>query len=75
MLNMSQEPTGASQAQSLQQQRMREFLQMLPLTTEIAGLPPSAQGAYFSEGQMENRAIAMKAAFKIAKQIMKGIAG
>jgi len=52
-----------------------QFLQMLPLTSEIAGLPQSTQGSYFSEGQMENRAIAIKAAFKIAKQLMKDVAG
>lgn len=48
---MSQEPTGASQAQSLQQQRMREFLQMLPLTTEIAGLPPLHKARISAKGR------------------------
>lgn len=69
---MSQE---VNQAQAQQQQRMREFLTMLPLTSEIAGLPISAQGSYFTEGQMENRAISMKLAYKMAKQLMKEVAG
>lgn len=50
--------------------KQREFMQVLPLTQAIAGLPTAALGAYFNEGQMEARATALKSAFKFAKQLL-----
>jgi len=53
-----------------QQIKVREFMQLLPLTLAVAGLPNSAEGKYFTEGQMENRATNLKLAYKIARQII-----
>jgi hypothetical protein len=53
-----------------QQQKVAEFLRLLPLTLEIAGLPKSELGRHFNEGQMETRAITIRAAYKIARQII-----
>lgn len=50
-----------------QQMKIREFMQLLPLTAAIAGLPEGEPGKYFSEGQMEVRAAQLRTAFKVAK--------
>ncbi|MFO0966787.1 MAG: hypothetical protein U0793_14535 [Gemmataceae bacterium] len=46
-----------------QQQKVREFMSLLPLTLAIAGLPESEIGRYFNEGQMENRVITVRTAW------------
>lgn len=56
------------------QQRMKEFMSMLPLTLELAGLPKSAPGTLFNEGQMEARIISIRNAYKMARQMLKEIA-
>lgn len=53
-----------------QQQRLNEFMKLLPLTTVIAGLPLAEAGKYFNEGQFEVRVNALKQAFKYARQLM-----
>ena len=53
-----------------QQQRMREFMQLLPVTVELAGLPHSETGRYFTPEQIEARVITLKHAYKIARQFM-----
>jgi hypothetical protein len=53
-----------------QQQKVSEFLRLLPLTAELAGLPHSEHGKYYNEGQMEARATTIRAAYKIARQIV-----
>ncbi len=53
-----------------QQLRVREFMQLLPLTSELAGLPHSEHGKYFTPEQIEARVITLRAAFKVAKQMM-----
>ena len=53
-----------------QQQKVNEFLRLLPLTIAIAGLPDSDPGKYFNEGQMENRATSLRAAYKVARQLI-----
>jgi hypothetical protein len=53
-----------------QQQKVTEFMRLLPLTVAIAGLPDSDPGKYFNEGQMENRAAALRAAYKAARQLI-----
>jgi hypothetical protein len=58
-----------------QQQRVREFMQLLPVTLELAGLPKSAHGNYYSPEQIEARAITLKHAFKVARQTVLEIAG
>ena len=47
--------------------RYREFLDLLPFTVAIAGLPPSEGNFNFSNDQMEVRAQTLKNAFKIAR--------
>jgi hypothetical protein len=57
---------GADRAQNKQ----REFMQLLPLTMAIAGLPECEHGKYYTEGQLEARATALKTAFKYARQLV-----
>jgi hypothetical protein len=53
-----------------QQQKLQEFLRLMPLTLAVAGLPDGEHGHYLTEGQMEARATAIRAAHKIARQIV-----
>ena len=57
-----------------QQQKVTEFLRLLPLTMEIAGLPKADTGRHFNEGQMEVRATTIKLAYKFARQIILDVA-
>jgi hypothetical protein len=57
-----------------QQQKINEFLRLLPLTTVIAGLPEVEYGKHLSEGQMEVRATNLRNAYKIARQLILDIA-
>lgn len=54
-----------------QQRRYREFLDLLPLTINIAGLPPSDIGKYYTEEQMETRIFALRHAYKMARQFAR----
>ena len=47
------------------QQKYRQFLDLLPLTIAMAGLPPS-EGRLFGEEQIEARGITIKAAYRVA---------
>lgn len=51
-----------------QQRRYREFLDLLPLTLALAGLPPSETGRYYTEDQIESRAFTIRHAYKAARQ-------
>jgi hypothetical protein len=53
-----------------QQLKMREFMSLLPLTLEIAGLPKAEAGRHFNEGQMEVRANTIKQAYRVARQLV-----
>ena len=57
-----------------QQQKINEFLRLLPLTVEIAGLPHAEAGRHFNEGQMEVRATTLRLAYKFARQIALDVA-
>ena len=57
-----------------QQQKINEFLRLLPLTLEIAGLPHADAGRHFNEGQMEVRVNTLKNAYKLARQLIIEIA-
>lgn len=57
-----------------QQQKVTEFLRLLPLTIELAGLPKSELGRHFNEGQLEVRAATLKLAYKFARQIVLDVA-
>jgi hypothetical protein len=52
------------------QQKQREFMQLLPVTLAIAGLPNAELGKHFNEGQMEVRATTLKQAFRFARQLL-----
>ena len=51
-----------------QQQKVREFMSLMPLTMAIAGLPNSDPGKHFNEDQMEARATSIRMAYKVARQ-------
>jgi hypothetical protein len=57
-----------------QQQKVTEFLRLLPVTLAIAGLPDSEAGRHFNEGQMEVRAMTIRTAYKAARQLLLDIA-
>jgi hypothetical protein len=57
-----------------QQQKVREFMQLLPLTLEIAGLPRAEPGQHFSEGQLDVRATNIRNAYKLARQVILDVA-
>jgi hypothetical protein len=57
-----------------QQQKVQEFLRLLPLTLAVAGLAQAESGHHFNEGQMEARSITIKSAYKIARQIILDVA-
>jgi hypothetical protein len=56
------------------QQKYRQFLDLLPLTTSLAGLPPS-EGRLFSEEQIEARAITIRAAYRVARTVARECLG
>ncbi len=53
------------------QRRYREFLDLLPLTLSLAGLPTSEPGRYFSEEQIESRLFTIRHAYKAARQVAR----
>jgi hypothetical protein len=57
-----------------QQQKVQEFMRLLPLTLAVAGLPEVEHGHHLNEGQMEVRANSIRAAYKLARQIILDIA-
>jgi hypothetical protein len=57
-----------------QQQKINEFMRLLPLTIEIAGMPKSELGRNFNSDQMEVRANSIRTAYKIARQVVLEIA-
>lgn len=54
-----------------QQRRYREFIDLLPLTLSLAGLPTSETGKYYTEEQIEGRSITIRHAWKHARQIAR----
>jgi hypothetical protein len=62
--------TMGTESADTKQQKFREFMSLLPLTLEVAGLPRSDAGKYYNEGQMEARATTLRTAYKIARQIV-----
>ena len=55
--------------------RYREFLDLMPLTATIAGLPRSEGSFYYNPDQMEARAQAMLVAFKLARGLAREVLG
>jgi hypothetical protein len=58
----------------VKQQRAKEFLTILPLTIELAGLPPAVPGAFFTVDQMESRATQLRMAYRAARKMMREVA-
>lgn len=56
------------------QQKYRQFLDLLPLTLSLAGLPHS-EGRLFGEEQIEARAITVRVAYKVARNLAKECLG
>jgi len=56
------------------QQRYRQFLDLMPLTLSLAGLPTS-ETRLFNEEQIEARAITMRAAYRVARNLAKECLG
>lgn len=54
-----------------QQRRYREFLDLLPLTLSLAGLPVSEHGRYYNEEQIETRVFAIRHAYKAARSLAR----
>ncbi|QEL18221.1 hypothetical protein [Limnoglobus roseus] len=52
-------------------QRVKEFLQILPLTVELAGLPQCDPNRLFTPDQMDLRCTNLKNAYKLARQLLK----
>jgi hypothetical protein len=56
------------------QQKYRQFLDLMPLTISLAGLPPS-ENRLFGEEQIEARAITMRIAYKVARNLARECLG
>ena len=52
------------------QMKQRKFMQLLPLTLAICGLPTAQPGNYFNEGQMEAQTGSIRSAYKFARQLL-----
>ena len=52
------------------QQKYRQFLDLMPLTLALAGLPTS-EGRLYSEDQIEARAMTIRAAYRVARNTAK----
>lgn len=53
------------------QRRYREFLDLMPLTLTLAGLPTSEGSRTYTEEQIEARAFTIKHAWKAARQVAR----
>lgn len=56
-----------------QQRRYKEFIDLMPLTLTIAGLPISEIGKYFNEEQMELRVNTLNRAYKQARNMVRDV--
>jgi hypothetical protein len=68
------DPTMSTEGATADRQRkINEFLQILPLTVAIAGLPTVEPQKHLNEGQMEVRATAIRNAYKLARALLLDI--
>lgn len=56
------------------QQKYRQFLDLMPLTISLAGLPPS-EGRLYTEDQIEARAMTVRHAYRVAKATVRELLG
>lgn len=59
--------------QNEQQRRFREFLDLMPLTLALAGLPASEHGRYYNEEQIETRIFVIRHAYKAARSLVREV--
>ena len=53
------------------QRNYKEFLDLLPLTLALAGLPTSDSGKYYTEEQIEARSFTIRHAYKAARSVAR----
>ena len=53
------------------QKNYKEFLDLLPLTLALAGLPRSDSGKYYTEEQIESRVFTLRHAYKAARSMAR----
>lgn len=53
------------------QRNYKEFLDLLPLTLALAGLPTSETGKYYTEEQVEARVFTIKYAYRSARAVVR----
>ena len=58
----------------VKQGRMKEFMQLLPLTLNIAGLPDCPPDRIFTSDQMEARVISLRTAYKLSRAMLREVA-
>ncbi|MBM3980459.1 MAG: hypothetical protein FJ304_09250 [Planctomycetes bacterium] len=66
---MEQQPV----SNELRQGRMTEFMKLLPLTLELAGLPKADPLRPYTADQIEGRVMSVRTAFKAARALLKEI--
>jgi hypothetical protein len=64
----------SNEAVDRQQQELRNFMSLLPLTVAISGLPDIEAGRHLNEGQMDVRANQLRLAYKVAKKLVRDVA-
>jgi len=57
----------------VKQARMTEFMRLLPLTVELAGLATAAPNALYTPDQMEARLMNLRMAYKLARTLLREI--
>ena len=57
----------------VKQNRMTEFMKLLPLTIELAGLPKADPTRPFTPDQIEGRVLSLRAAFRAARALVKDV--
>lgn len=53
------------------QRNYKEFLDLLPLTVALAGLPTSEAGKYYSQDQIEARVFTIRHAYRAARSVAR----
>ncbi len=57
----------------LKQSRMTEFMKLLPLTLELAGLPKADAARPFTADQVEGRVMSVRTAYKAARALLREV--
>ena len=57
----------------VKQSRMTEFLKLLPLTIELAGLPKGDPNRTFTPEQIDGRAMSIRSAYRAARNLIKDV--